>query len=1380
MATPISIGVPPLRENQTIKSWRPLFQAAVSTLLQGEGGQKTAIRLLPAFVNRGTLECTIALKALEKDTLDGAFEYLIEHLDPETDEHAAAERFREMTWPPGEAITNFAARYMEEGKAAQLRPKQICRFLATQLPQEARPKLREWLGQQTEELTEDGALKMATEIRKVLLSKGIPLDRGYRGVTQEKVFHAEERPYKECSATQGSEEEREEEVVYATRTRGARAGKDTKPRAPELKCFGCGGLGHFIRNCPNRRKCTNCGRVGHRATECRSKRKHYYADATSREAGGGVYQVSGSDEAVTLKVLMERRKVAAILDTGASPCVIDKATAEALGLNREIVRGRSRVYGLCSNPVEVLGHAMARIQVGTLEPMTQKVHILDNEEPTILLGRQFMRRLGPISFDFLRGKIMVGGVWQPYDASVQGETPLARAQVVKQDEKLETDLKGTRPIVNPELPDHQYGTLARLTDQFDTAFTKNPKRPSRTTLPAQHAIITEDALPQRSRPRRVPPKWEDEINRQLEEMLASEPPIVRPSSSPWASDVVLVKKKDGNLRFAVDYRRLNAVTKRDEYSLPNPNSIFDKLQRSTIFSKLDVASAYWTIPIRRQDTEKTAFHTPRGLFEMLMMPFGLCNSQATFQRLMDQALSKLSNVESYVDDILVYSRSFDEYVLHLTRVLERLEEAGLRLRRDKCQLGYGSMEFLGHWVSQTGRGPLRSYLDRMQEFRRPQSVAELQRFLGTVNYYRCYIKDISQIAEPLYALTRKGSQWVWNERCEEAFQYLRRTLVREPIILAFPNWDEPFHIETDACGLGVGAVLGQIDRTTGKVRPIYYYSASLSPSQRNYSAGQLETWAIRAATRKWSVYLNGAEKVVIHTDHSPLKWLQSQKDPKPTVARWLMELQELNLEITVRAGSDNAAADYFSRNPIAEYDEETNSEENFEERIFLTGCTHTLAEQVVEGQLDDLAIRGAIRQLEEKGQVAVGKFRRVSKYLRVVNGRLLFNGRIVVSRSRNEDVMRAVHAQHHFGVAGTHSLRKSFFWVRMRRDVERFCRNCLTCHRSKPTNEGKEPIGVMLGNEGIPGHAVGIDVGTLPWSEDGYRYFLLMVDLFTRYIEIQPLKDQCARTLVEAFERGWIYRGYGVPQTILSDQGKNVDGETFREFCKILGVEKKRTSPYRPQADGMSERNIGMVKQVIRCLQEDRHLDKGSWPGLLAEVSFHCNGMPNGSTRISPHMLTFSREPQCPLEAWCRELKVGETNTHSEHLEALIRKQDELRDIAKENADRNLRSARERHNRDRVESQAEVGDYVFLKRQSRTDSLSLKFDGPFLTLARRAGNVKLRLPRRDKWVHLDNCKLYRGDMPPLTLQQPLVPKDDGLGRAEGSEDDSPPSSTGEF
>ena len=199
--------------------------------------------------------------------------------------------------------------------------------------------------------------------------------------------------------------------------------------------------------------------------------------------------------------------------------------------------------------------------------------------------------------------------------------------MAKQEEELEKNHGGDRsPLINPKLSYQNYERLKSLAEQFNIAFARNHRKPSRITLPTQHAIITEEALSQKSRPRRVPPQWEEEISRQLEEMLATDPPIIRPSFSPLASDVVLVKKKDGSLRFAVDYRRLNAVTKRDEYSLSNPHSIFDKLHGSRFFTKLDIASAYWTIPIRPQDIEKTAFHTPRGLFEMLVMPFGLCNS----------------------------------------------------------------------------------------------------------------------------------------------------------------------------------------------------------------------------------------------------------------------------------------------------------------------------------------------------------------------------------------------------------------------------------------------------------------------------------------------------------------------------------------------------------------------------------------------------------------------------------------------------------------------------------------------------------------------------------------------------------------------------------
>ena len=254
---------------------------------------------------------------------------------------------------------------------------------------------------------------------------------------------------------------------------------------------------------------------------------------------------------------------------------------------------------------------------------------------------------------------------------------------------------------------------------------------------------------------------------------------------------------------------------------------------------------------------------------MLVMPFGLCNAPATFQRVMDNILDKVPHFESYVDDILIFSPSFESHLEHLRDVFKRLNVAGLQLRRDKCRIGYSSVEFLGHRISFEGRAPVSGYIQKLQSFPQPKSVAELQRFLGTANYYRCYIEDMSGVAEPLYQLLKWGVQWSWDERCQRAFDELRMRLTKEPVCLLHPNWRGELYIEADASSTGVAAVLSQLDKSTGKLRAIQFFSSSLSPSQKNYSAGQLEAWALVAATRKWSVYLKGALRITLLTDHRP-------------------------------------------------------------------------------------------------------------------------------------------------------------------------------------------------------------------------------------------------------------------------------------------------------------------------------------------------------------------------------------------------------------------------------------------------------------------------------------------------------------------------------
>ena len=240
------------------------------------------------------------------------------------------------------------------------------------------------------------------------------------------------------------------------------------------------------------------------------------------------------------------------------------------------------------------------------------------------------------------------------------------------------------------------------------------------------------------------------------------------------------------------------------------------------------------------------------------------------------------------------------------------------------------------------------------------------------------------------------------------------------------------------------------------------------------------------------------------------------------------------------------------------------------------------------------------------------------------------------------------------------------------------------------------------------------------------------------------MRYQTANTIIGAFEENWIFRGHGVPDIVLSDQGPSVDGQEFRKFCKLLGIEKRHTTPYHPQADGMAERNIGTVKQVISCMLFDRNLPKGTWPSLLTEVSFYMNQMENATTQIAPCRLTYGRLPRSPTDVWCRNMRDDEVNTHGEFLRTLQRKKEELECIAKENSERHLDRVRTKYNQEKEESSIERGSRVMLKVSARSDALEPRFEGPYEVLDRRGPDVKLKRQRKIKWHHLSRCKLYWG------------------------------------
>lgn len=463
------------------------------------------------------------------------------------------------------------------------------------------------------------------------------------------------------------------------------------------------------------------------------------------------------------------------------------------------------------------------------------------------------------------------------------------------------------------------GDLRQLLMEFESVFAEKGGPPGRTTA-AEHWIDTAGARPIKLRARRPTPEEAAVIEEAVKEMLQAK--IIQPSDSPWSAPVVLAVKKDGKMRFCVDYRRLNQVTRTDAYAMPRIDDCVARLAGARVFSALDVTSGYWHIPIRLADREKTAFATHLGLFEFVVMPFGLVNAPATFQRMVDNVLAGLEHkAVAYMDDIIVHGRNQEEHNQHLREVFERLRRAGLRLNPAKCQFGRRKLDYLGHVISADGVATSPTKVEAMLSLPPPHDVKQLRSFLGAAGYYRDFVPRFTATARPLYDLMKKGVKFEWGETQQRAFEALRAALANAPV-LQYARPDRPFLVRTDASDYGLGAVLMQ-RADDGKLHPVAYASRSLSNAEKNYSTTEKECLAIKfAVVEKWRHHLKGRQ-FLVETDHAALRWLLTSKDSTNSrVNRWQVLLQEYPMVIIHRGGAINHLADLLSRLPLPDPDPE--------------------------------------------------------------------------------------------------------------------------------------------------------------------------------------------------------------------------------------------------------------------------------------------------------------------------------------------------------------------------------------------------------------------------------------------------------------------------
>ncbi|KAG1933640.1 retrotransposable element [Pimephales promelas] len=733
---------------------------------------------------------------------------------------------------------------------------------------------------------------------------------------------------------------------------------------------------------------------------------------------------------------------------------------------------------------------------------------------------------------------------------------------------------------------------------------------------------------------------------------------------------------------------------------------FEILQGAKIFSKLDLRNAYHLVRIRRGDEWKTAFNTPLGHFEYRVLPFGLVNAPAVFQALINDVLRDMLNifVFVYLDDILIFSPSLQVHTQHVRQVLQRLLENRLFVKAEKCTFHVQSISFLGSIISAEGVSMDSSKVRAVTDWPVPESRVALQRFLGFANFYRRFIRNFSQIAAPLSALTSARVQFSWTQEAQTAFDRLKSLFSSAPI-LRTPDVSRQFIVEVDASEVGVGAILSQRSSSDEKVHPCAYFSHRLSPAERNYDVGNRELLAIRLALGEWRHWLEGSVvPFVVWTDHRNLEYIRSAKRLCARQARWALFFTRFNFSISYRPGSKNLKPDALSRQ-------------------FTSPEVIPIKEEILpKGVVVGAAVWGIERLVKRS-------------LAHAITPRLCPRGLLFVPPSARLAVLQWGHSSKlfaHPGVRGTiAAIRQRFWWPSRERDVRRFVASCTVCAQTKSGNS--PPAGLLrpLPLPPRPWSHIALDFITgLPPSQ-GNTVILTVVDRFSKTARFIPLPKlpsarETAQIIVDQ-----VFKIHGLPSDVVSDRGPQFSSLFWKEFCRLIGASASLSSGFHPQTNGQAERANQTIGRILRSLAFRNPV---SWSEQLSWAEYALNSAPSSATGLSPFQCCLGYQP--PL------FSSQETESQVPSVQAFIQRAKrtwrEVRSALVKSRSRTRRAA----NRRRVKSpRYSVGQRVWLSTlnlplQSTSRKLAPKFIGPFRILKILSPvSVRLKLSTNLRRVH---------------------------------------------
>lgn len=920
----------------------------------------------------------------------------------------------------------------------------------------------------------------------------------------------------------------------------------------------------------------------------------------------------------------------------------------------------------------------------------------------------------------------------------------------------------------------QKSTLEKFLIENRDVFTKDLSELSQTNVYDYHIQTIPDAKPVKMPFYRASPTIQKEIRKHVDDMLEND--IIEPSNSVWHSPVVMVKKRSGEWRFAVDYRKLNKVTVPLSFPLPHIETVFDAVgdAKPVYFSSLDLRSGFWQIKMSDESKHKAAFITQEGIYNWKRMPFGLMNAPISFQTVMTHILRGINFKFClvYVDDILVFSKSFKDHISHLEQVFSRLRDANLKLNPEKCDFVKDKIKYLGFILSSKGVDVDKERVKAVSEYPVPKTEKEIRSFLGMANYYRRFIPNYAKLASPISSLLKKDVKLEWSPLCQSSFDSIKFALSSPPV-LAYPDTQKPFILTCDASDFAIGYTLSQLDNNK-KERPIAYGGKSLTNEERKWSTTDKECYAVLKGIEHYHTYLANTTFIVV-TDHKSLVWLMKAKH-NGRLERWSIRLQEYNFEIEHRPGKSNVVADALSRRT---YDEQTvSSQVNTldtsmnQADIFEPAMVEILCNEHVNPSLCPIEQDSFEEALEEKDSLSqlqqeCPDFSDIFNYLRdntLPEDKTKHDSIVAESRhfSIQDDILYhwfqrrckklpkemsfikqialpktlRLDAPHDCLAGGGHlgiekvkaSLNEKFYWPKMHNDITQYVRSCDRCQKAKRSSANtRPPLTNMPQVSKFERWHVDI-LGPITKTNKGHQYILLCVDSYSRWPEAFPLKTMDSKEIAAKLYKE-IFCRYGAPKILVSDRGQNFLSNLISALCEIFQITRHKTSSYHPQTNSACERQNSTIAQCLRTYCEQ---NPENWPNILPSVLMAMRKSPcMQSTEYAPFFLMFGDNMHLPFDtAVMPQDNLGRDN--KQYIKQILENLKISEKIAHENEQHFQNRNKQRYDEHTRIPDFSIGEKVLLKIHKVPKGKSKKLwdvsGGPFI-ISKKGPNFTYKLIR---------------------------------------------------